>query len=700
MSHSAQAIHCLVLLAKFHGVQIDPARLDKGEDRFDPETLVAAVKMAGLHGALVRCRPEQLAQQPLPAIALASDGGCFIVGSAADGLVLIHDPLTLCSERLDYQTLQARWKGELILVQSEASLLGDLARFDFSWFIPAVIRYRRLLGQVLLAAFALQLLALMTPLMFQVVMDKVLVHQAFNTLDVLVFSLIVIMLAESLLSGIRTYVFSHTAARIDVQLGSRLFNHLTELPLAYFQARRVGDSVARVRELESIREFLTGNSITLLLDVFFTLVFIAVMFSYSGLLTWLVVASLPLYFLLSWFVTAPLQARVQESFSRSAEQQAFLLETVRGIDTLKSMALEPHMVKRWSQQMAGYVGAHFRTQSLAAMANEGVGLIGKLTSVALLWLGARLVIEGQLTVGQFIAFNMLAGRVAQPIQRLAQLWTGFQQTGIAMQRLADILNARSEADKSDQPAMPPIRGAIRFEGVRFRYRPGSAMALDGLDLDIKAGEMIGVVGRSGCGKSTVTSVLQRLHVQESGRVLIDGVDTDDVETASLRRQIGVVQQDNLLFQCSVRDNIAFTDRGAPIAEVIAAAQVAGAHEFILQLPQGYDTPVDEHGASLSGGQRQRLAIARALMGNPRILIFDEATSALDYESERVIQANMARIRADRTVIVIAHRLNAVRHADRIVVMEAGRVAEMGTHEELLALSGIYAQLTGGQIIDH
>jgi subfamily B ATP-binding cassette protein HlyB/CyaB len=700
MSHTAQAIHCLVLLAKFHGVQLDPERLAKAEECFDLGAFLAAVKMAGLHGAHTRCSLEQLVQQPLPAIALAVDGGWFIVGSATHDQVLVHDPLTLASEHLDYPTLQTRWSGELVLVQSQASLLGDLARFDFSWFIPAIIRYRHLLGQVLLAAFALQLLALVTPLMFQVVMDKVLVHQAFNTLDVLVFSLIVIMFAESLLSGIRTYVFAHTAARIDVQLGSRLFNHLTELPLAYFQARRVGDSVARVRELESIREFLTGNSITLLLDVLFTMVFVAVMFSYSNMLTWLVLASLPVYFLLSWYLTAPLQARVQESFSRSAEQQAFLLETVRGIDTLKSMALEPHVIKRWNGQLAGYVGAHFRTQNLAAMANEGVGLIGKLTSVVLLWLGARLVIEGQLTVGQFIAFNMLAGRLAQPIQRLAQLWTGFQQTGIAMQRLADILNARSEADKSDLPAMPTIRGAVRFEDVCFRYQSGAAMALDGFNLHIKAGEMIGVVGRSGCGKSTVARVLQRLHVQERGRVLIDGIDTDEVETASLRRQIGVVQQDNLLFQCSVRDNIAFTDRGAPIAEIVAAAQVAGAHEFILQLPQGYDTPVDEHGASLSGGQRQRLAIARALMGNPRILVFDEATSALDYESERVIQANMAKIRADRTVIIIAHRLNAVRHADRIVVMEAGRVAEIGTHEALLALGGIYAQLTGEQIIEH
>lgn len=696
MSHSDQALQCLALVARFHGIQLDPSRLAQTEGGIGCAALLGAIKATGLHGERIVCTPQELARLPLPAIARATDGGWFIIGAVAEGQVLVHDALTLCSERIDHDTLGARWNGELLLVQSSASMLGNLARFDFTWFIPAIVRYRQLLGGVLLAAFALQLVALVTPLMFQVVMDKVLVHQAFNTLDVLVFGLVVIMVVESLLSGIRTYVFSHTAARIDVQLGSRLFRHLTDLPLAYFQARRVGDSVARVRELESIREFLTGNSVTLLLDLLFTAVFVAVMFTYSQRLTWLVLASLPFYFVLSWYLTAPLQQRVQESFSRGAEQQAVLLETVRGIETLKSMALEPHVTRRWNEQLARYISAHFRTQNLSAWANEGVGLIGKLTSVATLWLGARLVIDGQLTVGQFIAFNMLAGRVAQPIQRLAQLWTGFQQTGIAMQRLADILNTRTESANADRPPMPDIRGAIRLQGVHFRYQPDASPALDNFSLDIAAGEMIGVVGRSGCGKSTLAGVLQRLHVQEQGRVLIDGIDTDDVETASLRRQIGVVQQDNLLFQCSVRDNIAFTDRGAPIADVIAAAQVAGAHDFILQLPQGYDTPVDEHGASLSGGQRQRLAIARALMGNPSILIFDEATSALDYESERVIQQNMAAIRANRTVIVIAHRLNAVRQADRIVVMEAGKVAEVGSHGQLLAAGGIYAKLVGEQ----
>jgi len=299
MPHEDQAISCLILLAQFHGVTLKREQLSVQPEGLDVPALLAAIKVAGLHGTRVRCEPAQLASQPLPAIALASSGGCFILARAVGGQVLIHDAQTQLSESLDHEALLERWTGELILVQSEASLMGDLARFDFSWFIPAIVRYRHMLGQVFLAAFALQLLALLTPLFFQVVMDKVLVHQSFSTLDVLVFGLIVVMVAESVLSGIRTYLFSHTAARIDVQLGSRLFDHLTGLPLAYFQARRVGDSVARVRELENIREFLTGNSITLLLDVLFTLVFLTVMFSYSTSLTAVVLASLPLYFLVS-----------------------------------------------------------------------------------------------------------------------------------------------------------------------------------------------------------------------------------------------------------------------------------------------------------------------------------------------------------------------------------------------------------------
>ncbi|CAG8864076.1 Toxin RTX-I translocation ATP-binding protein [Pseudomonas fluorescens] len=688
---------CLVMLAHYHHVAATADQLRhrfaESRDHFSTRQLLQAFTALGLKSKVAKCKLERLSLTPLPGIAIGRDGEHFILARIEGEKVLIQDPHVAGTQVLTLVELERRWSGEIILVRSEASLPEGLSRFDFTWFIPAIVKHRRVLSEVLLVSFVLQIFALLTPLFFQVVMDKVLVHRGLTTLDVIATGLLAILIFESLLSGLRAYVFAHTACRIDVELGKRLFQHLISLPLAYFQARRVGDSVARVRELENIRSFLTGNSISLVLDVLFSVVFIAVMCAYSGCLTLIVVASLPLYFLVSLVVTPLLRARLEQSFNRGAENQAFLVETINGIDTLKSMAVEPHTVRRWDNQLAAYVAASFRTQNLSALANECIGLIGKLVTVGTLWLGARLVIEGDLTVGQLIAFNMLAGRVSQPIMRLAQLWTSFQQTGVSIQRLGDILNTRSETNHANGSVLPPLCGNIELDQVHFRYRAEGSEVLSGLNIQIAAGEVIGVVGRSGSGKSTLTRLIQRLYSPERGRVLLDGMDLALADVSSLRRQIGVVLQDNLLFRRSVRDNIALSDPGAPLADVIKAAILAGAHEFILELPEGYDTLVGEHGASLSGGQRQRIAIARALMADPRILILDEATSALDYESERVVQQNMARICQHRTVIIVAHRLSAVRHASRILVMERGQIIEQGSHDELLSnADGIYAYL--------
>ena len=687
---------CLVMLARFHQIAADPAQLAHqfradGQSFGQAEILLAA-KHLGLQAKPVKATVERLDRTPLPAMAVDAEGGYFILARFDADKALIHDPRAERPQVMTRDELLVRWAGELILFTSRASLIGEMAKFDFSWFVPAVVKYRKLLSEVLLVSFVLNLFALVTPLFFQVVMDKVLVHRGLTTLDVIAVGLLVVSIFEVVLSGLRSYVFAHTTSRIDVELGARLFRHLLHLSLGYFQARRVGDSVARVRELENIRAFLTGNAITVVLDVFFSVVFIGVMLFYSGWLTLVVLASLPLYFGVALLLTPLLRARLHEKFNRGAENQAFLVETVTGIDTLKSMAVEPQMQRRWDAQLAAYVSAGFRSATLSTLAHESTNLIGKLVTVGTLWLGAKLVIEGQLTVGQFIAFNMLAGRVAQPIMRLAQLWTDFQQTGISVQRLGDILNAPTEAAGA-KSSLPPVAGRVTFDQVRFRYRPDAPEVLKGIDLDIRPGEVIGIVGRSGSGKSTLTRLIQRLHVPESGRVLIDGIDLALAEASSLRRQIGVVLQENVLFNRSIRENVALADPGAPLEQVIAAARLAGAHEFILELPEAYDTVVGEHGATLSGGQRQRIAIARALMNQPRILIFDEATSALDYESERIIQQNMQSICQGRTVIVIAHRLSAVRHADRILVMDRGQIVEAGSHAELLAHeAGHYSRL--------
>jgi ATP-binding cassette, subfamily B, bacterial HlyB/CyaB len=685
------------MLARFHGLAADPAQLahqfkPPGKPFGVPQLLLAA-KSLGLKAKHVRTELARLDRTPLPALAVGIDGRFFILARVEADQVLIQEPGTPRPQVLSRAELLSRWSGELILLASRASLAGELAKFDFTWFIPAVVKYRKLLGEVLIVSFALQLFALVTPLFFQVVMDKVLVHRGFTTLDVIAFGFLVVVVFETVLSGLRSYVFAHTTSRIDVELGARLFRHLLGLPLAYFQARRVGDTVARVRELENIRQFLTGNAITLVLDLFFSIVFIAVMLFYSGWLTLVVVLSLPAYGLLSLMITPLLRARLHEKFNRGAENQAFLVETINGIDTLKAMAVEPQMTRRWDNQLAAYVTAGFRTSTLGTIAHEGVNLVGKLVTVATLWLGARLVIDGQLTVGQLIAFNMLAGRVAQPVMRLAQLWTDFQQTGISVQRLGDILNSRTEMASANRSTLPALAGRIELDQVVFRYRPDAPEVLRGISLTIQPGEVIGIVGRSGSGKSTLAKLVQRLYLPERGRVLVDGMDLAVAETSSLRRQIGVVLQENMLFNRSIRENIALSDPGLTLDAVIAAAKLAGAHEFILELPEGYDTLVGEHGSSLSGGQRQRIAIARALITNPRILIFDEATSALDYESERIVQQNMQAICRGRTVIIIAHRLSAVRGADRIIVLDRGQIVEQGTHAELLTHeAGHYSRL--------
>ena len=687
---------CLVMMARLHSLSIDSEQLahqyctDGGY--FDKNVILLAGKYIGLHTKRVKTSLNRLGKTPLPAIAVSREGHFFIIARVENGQALIHDPLMSRPEKQSMNKLAERWDGELILFASRSSVAGEMNKFDFTWFIPAVIKYRKLLLEVLAVSFVLQLFALVTPLFFQVVMDKVLVHRGFTTLDVIAVGLLVVVVFEVLLTALRSYVFAHTTSRIDVELGAKLFRHLLNLPMAYFEARRVGDSVARVRELENIRAFLTGNAVTVVLDILFSIVFVAVMWHYSAQLTLIVLASLPFYVVLSVLYTPLLRIRLNDKFNRGAENQSFLVEVVSGIGTVKSMAVEPQLTHHWDKQLAAYVPASFRSASIGMFANAGVTLVSKLVTVATMWLGAQLVIANELTVGQLIAFNMLSGHVAQPIMRLAQLWTDFQQIGISMQRLGDILNTQTEV-LSNKKSLPKIQGEIEFDNVVFRYHPDGSEVLRAISVKINVGEIVGIVGRSGSGKSTLAKLVQRLYVPERGRVTVDGMDLALVDASSLRRQIGVVMQENILFNRSIRENIALTNPGMPFEVVIESAKLAGAHEFILELPEAYDTVVGEHGSTLSGGQRQRIAIARALVSNPRILIFDEATSALDYESERIIQDNMNVISKGRTVIIIAHRLSTVRRADRIIVMDQGQIVESGSHAELLAKpDGKYAYL--------
>lgn len=700
LSSRDSALACLAMMAHYHGVAADIERvlhdLALDEAEISLTDFVLAARKAGLHAKQQTPVMARLHLAAFPAVAIDKKGRYFIVGAVKEEngkrTVLIQKPMSRAPEAWTEEKFAEQWGGTLIVIKSKASMIGELAKFDFSWFIPAVIKYRRQLLEVLAISLVLQLFALATPLFFQVVMDKVLLHNAMLTLNVITISLVVITLFEVSLGALRGYVFAHTSNRIDVELGSRLFKHLCGLPLSYFEARRVGDSVARVRELENIREFLTGNSITLVLDLLFSVIFIAIMFFYSTTLAWIVVGSIPCYFLLSLFITPVLRKQLEDKFNKGAENQAFLVESISGVDTIKAMALEPKWIKVWDQKLAVYVRSALRANTTGILAHHGVSLISKMVMIAITWVGASLVIDGELTVGQLVAFNMLSSHVANPIMRLAQMWADFQQIGISMARLGDILNTRTEILDS-KTSLPKLRGGLSLDGVTFRYKPGASEALRNVSMEIRPGETVAIVGRSGSGKSTLTKLVQRLYHPEGGRILIDGFDLALIDPASLRRQIGVVLQENTLFNRSVRDNIAVANPSAPMHEVIAAAMKSGAHEFIRELPEGYDTVIGENGTGLSGGQRQRIAIARALLTNPRILILDEATSALDYESERIVQANMEEIRKGRTVIIVAHRLSAIRIADRIYVMDRGQIIESGTHESLQDIpGGFYASL--------
>src|SRR5215469_6967014 len=685
----------LVIMLRLQGIGADAAQLRHrlGHHTVGVPEMLRCAKELGLKARSFKTNWKRLASTPMPGIAVLRDGDFIVLGKVGEDQALVQSPQSPRPSLITRAEFEAAWDGELVVMTRRSGLVDLSRRFDITWFLGAIHKYRHVLGKVLVASFFLQLFALVSPLFFQVVIDKVLVHGSLGTLDVLVIGLVTISVFETILTILRTYVFAHTTNRIDVELGARLFRHLLALPIGYFQARRVGDSVARVRELENIRNFLTSSALTLVIDLFFTFVFLAVMYAYSPLLTFLVLGSFPFYVGISALATPLFRQRLDEKFQRGAENQAFLVESVTGVETLKAMAIEPQMQRHWEEQLAGYVAASFRVLSLGNVASQSVQLVSKLVTAGVLFFGAKLVIDGSLSVGELVAFNMLAGRVSTPVLRLAQIWQDFHQARLSVARLGDILNTPAEPTfNPGRAALPAIRGDISFEHVTFRYRIDGPEVLHDVSFKVPAGQIVGIVGPSGSGKSTLAKLAQRLYVPESGRVLVDGVDLAMVDAAWLRRQLGVVLQENVLFNRSVRDNIALPDPAMPIEQVIAAAELAGAHEFILELPEGYDTVIGERGSSLSGGQKQRIAIARALVTNPRILIFDEATSALDYESERVIQQNMQEIAKGRTVFIIAHRLSTVRRTDRIITIDAGRVVEDGSHDELIKTGGRYASL--------
>jgi len=691
------ALTALEIAGKLNRIPIDSRSIIKeyalSEDEPSIEELTRIAKYQGFRSSIKKLPIEKILKNyPLPAIVLKKDGTYMSIIQVNEEKkeLLVFDTSSKEPYIMSYQECEINSSGKTIVLKHR--ILSHQVRFGFGWFYIQMLNYKKIIGEVLLASFILQLFGLVTPLFTQVILDKVLVHRSMTTLDVLAIAFVAVALFDFTINLIRNYIFVHTTSKIDAKLGAKLFHHLLALPIAYFEKRKVGNIIARVRELDTIREFIANKSVSVILDVLFSFVFVAVMLMYSVKLTMLVVVFVTVIGLIYVFITPQLRRRLEEKFQMGAQSNAYLVESVTGVQTVKSLALEGSMQRKWEDYLAKYINSSFHLSNLSNVLGGLSGMLQKLMTISMLYVGVTLVLKGKLSVGQLIAFQMFANQFSGPVLRLVNLWNEFQQTLLSVDRIGDILNTPTEQKNDKAITLPRIEGSVKFDNIGFSYSPDMPNVLNGISAEFKAGQSVGLVGRSGSGKSTITKLIQRLYIPNSGTIYIDSVDIRHMNPKWLRNNIGVVLQENFLFSGTIKDNISLSRPDAPMEHIIHAAQMAGAHEFISELPEGYDAQVGERGGSLSGGQKQRIAIARALIINPRILIFDEATSALDYESEKIIQNNMDTIKKGRTMFVVAHRLTTVKDCDVILVLDRGNVVERGTHNELIELKGYYHKL--------
>jgi ATP-binding cassette subfamily B protein len=655
------------------------------------KNLADTAEKLGIHlNRLVIGDWSDLRQLNYPALLHWNEERWVVVYGVRGDRLVIADPLNpnQTCESVPRPMIEEIWDGQLWL----AELVQKQEQFNLKWFLPAVWKYRNLLFEVLVASFTLQLLGLATPIFTQVIIDKVMVQESIPTLDVMGIALLSVAIFEALLGVLRMFIFTHTTNRLDLALSAQLFRHLLRLPLAYFEARRVGDTVARVQELEEIRQFLTSTALTVILDSIFAVIYLAVMFYYSVTLTWVALAVLPLFAILTLIATPILRNWLNETFNRSADSQSFLVETITGIHSVKAHAAEKASRDRWEGLYARFIRTGFKATTTANISNHIGDFLTSFSALLILWFGAKLVIERDFTIGQLVAFQMLSGRVTGPLLRLVQLWQNLQEVLLAVDRIGDILNVAPEAEPGTGLMLPALRGQVSFEQIFFRYQQNQEPILKGISFDVEPGQFVGIVGRSGSGKSTLSKLIQRLYLAESGRISIDGFDVKSADLASLRPQIAVVLQEDFLFNGSVLENITLGNPDVTAEQILEAARLAVAHDFISELPHGYETNVGERGTALSGGQRQRITLARLFLSDAPILILDEATSNLDAETEQQVLENLRRVSKDRTVFLIAHRFAPLKRADLILVMEKGVIVERGTHDVLLQQKGLYWSL--------
>lgn len=656
------------------------------------EELLLIARKSDFKSKLKKINLSETKKYPYPAIFLLKNKsfGVILKPDFENNKALIFIPEEKNAREVSFDEIKEISSGEIIFLTHK--MMNEQIKFGFKWFFVEIMKYKRIIAEVMLGSFVVQLFGLVTPLFTQVILDKVIVHRSMSTLDVLGIAFVAVSIFEFLLNLTRNYIFIHTANKIDAKLGAKLFNHLFALPFVYFESRKVGNIISRIRELDQIREFITNKSVSVIIDLFFSTVFLVVMFVYSKILTLVVLIIVFLIGILYVTMTPELRARLENKFQMSAQSNSYLVEAVTGVQTVKSLSIEGIMQKKWNNYLGRYVKAGFNLAVMSNFAGSLSNLFQKMMTIAILWIGVTLVIKNQLTIGQLIAFQMFANQFTAPVMRLVNLWNEFQQVLLGVDRLGDILNNPVEITSSKAITLPKVNGSVRIDNLSFKYTPNGPMVLNGIKLNVKAGQSIGLVGRSGSGKSTITKLIQKLYLPFEGTIYIDEVDIRQMNPIWLRNNIGVVLQENYLFSGTIRDNISMPKPDAPIEMIIQAAQISGAHSFISEMPEGYDTIVGERGSTLSGGQRQRIAIARALITNPKIIIFDEATSALDYESERVIMENLDKIKQGRTMFIIAHRLSTVKNCDLIVALDRGNIIEIGSHEDLINKKGYYYNL--------